>query len=76
MSLTPIGIYLRQIVEYCLDTNSQTKLMGLLKNPFVLMGYSFENYKDNILLLEKELRNHNKKELSSENALFSLIPFK
>ena len=69
LSLTPIGIYLRQIVEYCLDTNSQTKLMGLLKNPFVLMGYSFENYKDNILLLEKELRNHNKKELSSENAL-------
>ena len=67
LSLTPIGIFLRLIVEYCLDTKSDIKMMDLLKNPFTLMKQNINEYKDKIYNLEKYLRDKEKHPISNEN---------
>ncbi|MFV0625898.1 MAG: double-strand break repair protein AddB [Alphaproteobacteria bacterium] len=38
LHLTPIGVFLRQLIKVCLTTSKKVDLLGFLKNPFVSLG--------------------------------------
>lgn len=63
LNLSPIGIYLRLIVNYA-EEASQTAMMALLKHPFTACGLSYADFNGQIRHLELALRRG--KDLSAE----------
>lgn len=68
LGLTPIGAYLRLIINVLVDNFSQISLLSLLKHPFTALGYSYGEFNKTVRRLEYAIRQ--KEELSSEQQAF------
>ena len=69
LNLSPIGIYLRLIVETALSLNSSLKIVDLLKNPFTLLGFDKSLFRQMVYDFEKKLRLENKKNIDAKELL-------
>ncbi len=72
LNLTPIGVYLRLIVEASLDINKQIPLIDLLKNPLTLLGHSPLEFRKKVYKLELLLRK-NRKESEEHDDVLSIL---
>ena len=59
LSLTPIGIFLRLIVEAAEDMSSDIKFIGLIKNPFSLCHHNASDFRQKAYAYELMLRQKN-----------------
>lgn len=70
LNLSPIGIFLRLIVEACENLDSNMDIISLMKNPFMLMGESPSEFRKKVYNYELCLRKNGKVEQSEENKNF------
>ena len=56
---TPIGIFLRLIVDVAKNGDKKTKLLDLLKNPYTLLGNNVADFRKKVYNLEFNLRKNN-----------------
>ena len=74
LHLTPIGIYLRLIINVCEQNFSNVSLLALLKHPFTKCAMPADKYKIMIYQIEQKWRSNDSSLLSEEeNALLSAI---
>ncbi|MBR5154665.1 MAG: PD-(D/E)XK nuclease family protein [Alphaproteobacteria bacterium] len=66
LNLSPIGIYLRVIVEAAENLTSSLKIVDLLKNPFTLLGFNKNEFRSKVYDFETSLRMEKKKNINSE----------
>lgn len=68
--LSPLGIFLRLIVEAAEDMESDVKLISLLKHPFSLFGYNAGEFRRNVYNYELKLR-HSHRPVDEKIASFA-----
>ncbi|MDD4555985.1 MAG: PD-(D/E)XK nuclease family protein [Alphaproteobacteria bacterium] len=72
--LTPIGIFLRQIVKTCEPTATNVDLLGLLKNPYVSLGLETASVRKAVREYEQKVLRADKPACSEEvSELISLL---
>lgn len=60
LNLSPVGIFLRLIIEAAENIESEIKIISLLKHPFALLNMSAAEFRKNVYHYEMLLRNRNK----------------
>ena len=74
LTLTPIGIFLRLIIEAALDIESDVKFITLLKHPYTLFHQSPADFRKNVYNYELSLRQNSTS--SNENFFAFIEPMK
>lgn len=70
LHLSPIGIFLRLIVDACENLDSEVSLISLLKNPFMLLGESPATFRKKVYNYDVSIRRKNNKESDDDTADF------
>lgn len=73
LSLSPIGIFLRLIIEAAQNTDSDINFIGLMKNPFMLFHTSAADFRKKVYDYEYSLRKKNTVPDENISSFFRLI---
>ncbi len=70
LSLSPVGIFLRLIAEAAEDSESEVKLISLLKNPFMLFNMNAADFRKKAYAYETSLRQNGNNSVPEDNQQF------